>query len=164
MTSESWRSCGDSARWGRDSARWSYSSAQGQRFVCRAGEHSWMLRAEVSFSDGNEIKNGTKGKRDKESGGGERISLSLAFNDFTEAFRTYSLLIYGFCNVILLLLSLEQGIQMAFFTGWPFIKCVSPLGLVKSRMKSLMSSDSWNGARQWQTPRRLSVFGFFALL
>ena len=60
MTSESWRSRGDSARWGRDSARWSYSSAQGQRFVCRAGEHSWMLRAEVSFSDGNEIKNGNK--------------------------------------------------------------------------------------------------------
>lgn len=44
-----------------------------------------MLCSEVSFSDGNEIKNRTKGKQDKESDGGERISLSLAFNDFTEA-------------------------------------------------------------------------------
>lgn len=41
--------------------------------------------SEVSFSDGNEIKNRTKGKRDKESDEGERISLSLAVNDFTEA-------------------------------------------------------------------------------
>ena len=44
-----------------------------------------MLRSEVGLSDGNEIKNRTKGKRDKESDGGERISLSLAFNDFTKA-------------------------------------------------------------------------------
>lgn len=52
---------------------------------CLSVGHSWMLCSEVSFSDGNEIKNRTKGKRDKESDGGERISLSLAFNDFTQA-------------------------------------------------------------------------------
>lgn len=44
-----------------------------------------MLCSEVSFSDGNEIKNRTKEKQDKESDEGERMSLSLAFNDFTEA-------------------------------------------------------------------------------
>lgn len=41
--------------------------------------------AEVSFSDGNEIKNRTKGTGDKESNEGERISLSPSFNDFKEA-------------------------------------------------------------------------------
>lgn len=54
------------------------------------GEHSWMLCSEVSFSDGNEIKNRTKGKQDKESDEGERISLSLAFNDFIEALHLQS--------------------------------------------------------------------------
>lgn len=43
------------------------------------GEHSWTLCSEVSFSDGNEIKNRTKGKWDKDSDKGEMISLSLAF-------------------------------------------------------------------------------------
>lgn len=49
------------------------------------GEHSWMFCSEVSLSDGNEIKNGTKGRRDKDSDKEETISLSLAFNDFTQA-------------------------------------------------------------------------------
>lgn len=40
----------------------------------------------------------------------------------------------------------------------------SPLGLVKPRMKALMSSDSWNGARVTDTPKNfwqeLSTFFF----
>lgn len=44
-----------------------------------------MLCSEVIFSDGNEMKNRTKEEGDKESTERERIALSLAFNDFTEA-------------------------------------------------------------------------------
>lgn len=37
-------------------------SARGQRFVCGAEAPSWTRCSEVSFSDGNEIKNRTKGE------------------------------------------------------------------------------------------------------
>lgn len=44
-----------------------------------------MFSSEVSLSDGNEIKSGTKGKRDKDGNKEETISLSVAFNDFRQA-------------------------------------------------------------------------------
>lgn len=69
-----------------------------------------MFCSEVSLSDGNEIKNRTKGKRDKDSDKEETISLSLAFNDFTQALYLESADLWFF-NVTLMLLSVQ------YFTG-----------------------------------------------
>lgn len=54
----------------------------------------------------------------KEGDGGDRISLSLAFNDFVRLY-TYSTLIYGYCTVVSPSLSLQyraQAIQMFSFS------------------------------------------------
>lgn len=69
-----------------------------------------MFCSEVSLSDGNEIKNRTKGKRNKDSNKAETISLSLAFNDFTQALYLDSADLRVF-NVTLVLLSVQ------YFTG-----------------------------------------------
>lgn len=65
-----------------------------------------MLCSKVSFSDGNEIKNSTKGKRIKRATKG-RESYFYSPLMILQRLYTYSMLIYGYCNVILLLLSFK---------------------------------------------------------
>lgn len=65
-----------------------------------------MLCSEVSFSDGNEIKNRTKGKRIKRATEG-RESHFYSPLMILQRLYAYSMLIYGYCNVILLWLSLQ---------------------------------------------------------
>lgn len=65
-----------------------------------------MLCSEVSFSDGNEIKNRTKGKRIKQATKGRESHFNSPLMILQKLY-TYSMLIYGYCNVIMLLLSLQ---------------------------------------------------------
>lgn len=87
-----------------------------------------MFCSEVSLSDGNEIKDRTKGKWYKDSGKEETISLSLAFNDFTRALYLGSADLW-FCNVTLALpvqYFMGNANGLASVSSWP----------VKFRMKA----------------------------
>lgn len=87
------------------------------------GEHSWMLGSEVSLSDGNEIKNRDKGETGIKKATKWRKSHFHRLLMILQRLSTYSMLIYGDWDVILL------------FSGWSFIR-LPPLGLVKSRMEA----------------------------
>lgn len=115
-----------------DSGGWSYSSAQGQRFVCGPGEHSWMLRTKVSFSDGNEIKRkkeSTKGRRDKdgsEKGAHFHPSLSVFRKPFLPTVCWFMVIVMLYCRFCLCQMELGHFFFFFFWSRHSLVKVPPP--------------------------------------